>query len=220
MRYNDIIYSWDVLNEVIDVEKGDEKGFRLSKWYNICTEDVYEFALRQMRQASPSARLFFNDYNNESGPKMEASIKYLSKLLDAGVPVDGVGIQAHWYYNFPDEKIIRDAIEKYSALGLDIEFTEVDISVYGWSEARDKKDFFLTRPEDRIIKQAKIYTDLFTIASEYPAVKNITTWGVSDYHTWLDNFPVNNRKNWPLLFDENNKEKAVVAQLINAGNSK
>ena len=126
-----------------------------------------------MREAVPNGRLFYNDYNNESGEKLEISLKYLSSLLDRGIPIDGVGIQGHWYYNYPDEKTLRSAIERYAALGLDIEITEVDLSVYHWTDARNKEDFFKSRPEDRITQQAKTYMDIFTIASEYSAVKNI-----------------------------------------------
>jgi len=216
-RYNDVVYSWDVLNEVIDVDKGDENGFRLSDWYKICGKEIYAFAFKKMKELCPKAKLFYNDYNNESGKKMDVSLDFLSELLDAGVPIDGVGIQAHWYYNFPNEEIIKNAIEKYSKLGLEIEFTEVDISVYEWSEAREKSQFFNSRPEERIAEQAKTYMNLFRAASSSPSVKNITTWGVADNYTWLDDFPVPERKNWPLLFDENYKEKLVVSSLIEEG---
>ena len=216
-RYNDAVYAWDVVNEAIDVDKGDKNNFRLSKWYKICGKEVFEFAFKCMRQACPKAKLFYNDYNNESGAKLKASLRYLSSLLDAGIPIDGVGIQGHWYYNFPDGRTLRNALKKYCALGLDIELTEVDISLYKWNEAGKKRDFFTVRPEKRILEQAKRYMEIFKIASDYPAVKNITMWGIADSHTWLDNFPVEGRKNWPLLFDENFKEKPVVEMLAAAG---
>jgi len=216
-RYNDAVYSWDVVNEAIDVDKGDENNFRLSKWYEICGKEVFEFAFKLMRQACPKAKLFYNDYNNESGAKLEASLRYLSSLLDAGVPIDGIGIQGHWYFNFPDQKTLRNALKKYSALGLNIELTEVDVSLYKWDEAREKSEFFTARPEKRILEQAKRYMEIFKIAADFPAVKNITMWGIADSYTWLDHFPVAGRKNWPLLFDEQFKEKPVVDKLIKAG---
>jgi endo-1,4-beta-xylanase len=216
-RYNDAVYAWDVLNEVIDTDKGDEANFRLSEWYKIGGREIFEFAFKRMRESCPNAKLFYNDYNNESGPKFEATLRFLSSLLDAGIPVDGVGIQGHWYYNSPDEKILRTAIERYSSLGLEIEFTEVDISAYKWDEARDESQFFSFMPEDRKKDQTKRYMELFTVASQYEAVKNITTWGVSDSYTWLDYFPVKNRKNWPLLFDEQYREKDFIPALIEAG---
>jgi len=216
-RYNDIVTTWDVLNEAIDTEKGDENGMRLSEWYKICGKEVYEFAFKLMRELSPNAKLFFNDYNNETGQKMEATLRFLSSMLDAGIPIDGVGMQGHWYFNYPDEKTLRNAIERYSALGLEIEFTEVDISIYEWEEATNKTSFFKAKPEDRMIEQGKRYYELFTIASEYPCVKNITTWGLADNYSWLDYFPVEGRKNWPLLFDENYNAKPVVSKLIEEG---
>ena len=213
-RYKDILYSWDVLNEVIDTEKGDKKGFRLSEWYKTGGREIFEFAFKKMREACPNAKLIYNDYNNESGSKLDAAVFFLSSMLQDGIPVDGVGIQGHWYYNFPDEKTIHTAIKRYSALGLDIEFTEVDISAYQWTEGRDKADFFTSMPQDRIEGQAGVYKDLFACASGYKAVKSITMWGVADNHTWLDNFPVKERKNWPLLFDEQYREKEVVSRLL------
>ena len=219
-RYKNDIYSWDVVNEAIDVDHGDENGFRPGNWYKICGKEIYETAFKLMRQACPGAKLLYNDYNNESGAKMETTIKYIKSLLDAGIPIDGVGLQGHWYFNFPDEKTLRAALESYSSLGINIELTEVDISVYKWMEGREKKDFFTSRPQDRITEQGKRFLEIFNIISEYPAVKNITTWGIADSFTWLDNFPVPERKNWPLLFDENFNEKPVVGQLIEAGLNK
>ncbi|GHV71492.1 beta-xylanase [Spirochaetia bacterium] len=216
-RYNDVVYAWDVLNEVIDVETGSDDGFRLSKWYQIGGREIYDFAFTAMQAASPRARLFYNDYNIESGKKMEATIRFLSELLDAGVPVQGVGIQGHWYYNYPDAETLCAAIEAYSALGLDIEFTEVDISVYEFNEGADTHKFFTAMPGDRIRQQAERYKEIFRIAAHYPAVKNITTWGIADNHTWLDNFPVPGRKNWPLLFDMEYRHKHVVPALVETG---
>jgi endo-1,4-beta-xylanase len=216
-RYNDIVYAWDVLNEVIDTEKGGSQGFRLSDWYQIGGSELYAFAFKTMHDASPRARLFYNDYNNETGEKLEATLRFLSSLLDAGVPVHGVGIQGHWYYNYPNAEIIQKAIEKYTALGLEIEFTEVDISAYAFDDNRDSSQYFPAMPEDRLLAQADRYKDLFRIAAQYPSVKNITTWGVADNHTWLDNFPVQGRKNWPLLFDEQYYHKQVVDALVETG---
>ena len=216
-RYDNAVYVWDVLNEVIDVEKGDDKGFRLSSWYRTGGREIYEFAFKCFREASPHAKLFYNDYNIESGEKQKAALRFLSELLDSGIPVQGVGIQGHWYYNYPDGDTIRTAIEKYAALGLEVEFTEVDISAYEFNESRKRGEFFPSMPEDRLREQAERYKELFRIAADYPAVKNITTWGIADNHTWLDNFPVQGRKNWPLLFDQEYRNKDVVPALVETG---
>ncbi|MCL2806503.1 MAG: endo-1,4-beta-xylanase [Treponema sp.] len=215
-RYNDIVYAWDVLNEAIDTDSSDfcaDNYFRNSEWFKTGGREIFEFAFKCMREASPKAKLFYNDYNNESGAKLDSTLRFLSSMLDAGVPIDGVGIQGHWYYNFPDEKTLRHAIESYSALGLEIEFTEVDISAYRWDEAKESADFFPAMPNERFLEQQQRFIEIFKIASEYKSVKNITTWGIADNYTWLGNFPVKNRKNWPLLFDEQYREKPAVTEL-------
>ena len=219
-RYKNIVNTWDVINEAIETDTGDENEMRLTEWYKICGKEAYEFAFKLMKQLCPNAKLYYNDYNNESGAKLEATLRFLSTMLDKGIPIDGVGLQGHWYYNYPDEKTLRNAIERYTTLGLEIQLTEVDISLYKWDEARNKDEFFLSAPEDRIIEQAKRYMEIFSVAADYPSVKNITTWGISDNHSWLNDFPVKNRKNWPLLFDDNWQEKPVVSELIKAGDRK
>lgn len=213
-RYGDIVYAWDVLNEVIDEEKGTPQGFRKSKWFEIAGPEIYLKAFQMAREAAPKARLFYNDYNIESGEKLNVTLRFLSDLLEKGAPIQGVGIQGHWNFEYPDDHILRNAIEKFSALGLEIELTEVDISLYRTAE---KEPLFTTPPEERLLRQLKRYKNIFRIASDYPSVKNITTWGIADNHTWLDNFPVRNRKNWPLLFDEENQEKGIVPVLIDTG---
>ena len=212
-RYGNVVYAWDVLNEVIDVEKGDDNNFRQSRWYKTGGREIYEFAFRTLREASPNAKLFYNDYNIEKGKKLEAALRFLSELLDSGIPVQGVGIQGHWYYNYPDGETLQTAIEKYAALGLEIEFTEVDFSAYTLNDSK----LFPSMPKDRLHGQAEQYKELFRIAATHPAVKNITTWGIADNHTWLDNFPVRKRKNWPLLFDEEYRPKDIVSLLVETG---
>ena len=45
-------------------------------------------------------------------------------------------------------------------------------------------------------------------------VDRVTVWGLNDAGTWLNNFPIRGRKDYPLLFDRNNKRKPVVDEMI------
>jgi endo-1,4-beta-xylanase len=36
---------------------------------------------------------------------------------------------------------------------------------------------------------------------------SVSFWGLADDHTWLDDFPVPGRKDWPLLFDPQHRPK-------------
>jgi endo-1,4-beta-xylanase len=218
-RYNDVVYAWDVLNEIIEVDQENDRGFRITEWYKICGEEVYGLAYKLMRQASPGKKLFYNDYNNEAGKKMAANISFVRGLLDAGVPLDGVGVQAHWRWNYPDVETIRACFKAYAELGLEIEITELDISAYGPDERVKPEQHFKEMPAERLAALNERYRDIFRVAAEFPAVKNITTWGVADNYTWLDTFPrlAGARKNWPLLFDVTGRPKAAVADIIALG---
>lgn len=214
-RYKGKIYAWDVVNEAIDDDS--TQFLRNSLWYQICGEDFIVKAFEYARQADPGAKLFYNDYNTERPEKMERMYRLMKKLVDAGVPVDGVGLQAHWSIYEPSEKELRNTIEKFASLGLEVQFTELDMSIYPWEKERRQK-----RPgesdelsPDLEQKQVEQYSKVFRIFREYRKnITNVTFWNISDKYTWLDNYPVPGRKNYPLLFDANYQPKRAYWQVV------
>jgi len=49
---------------------------------------------------------------------------------------------------------------------------------------------------------------MFKIFRKYKkVVTGVTFWNISDRSTWLDGYPVQGRKNFPLLFDQNYQRK-------------
>ena len=214
-RYKGKIYAWDVVNEVID--DNDEKYFRESPWYKICGEEFVAKAFEYAHEADPNALLFYNDYNTESAGKRERIYKMLKGLLDKKVPIHGVGLQAHWSIFSPTEEALRQSIEKFSSLGLKIQFTELDISVYQSEHSRrerraDEPDTFTPEME---AKQTEQYKMVFKVFREYKdKITGVTFWNVSDKSSWLDNFPVRGRKNYPLLFDQNFQPKKVYWEVV------
>src|ERR1700742_2345027 len=131
-RYKGKIYAWDVVNEAIDDDS--TKFLRNSLWYQICGEDFIVKAFEYAHEADPAAVLFYNDYNTERPEKRERVYKLLKKLVDAKVPINGVGLQAHWSIYEPSNKELETAIKEFSSLGLKIQFTELDISIYPWEK--------------------------------------------------------------------------------------
>jgi len=127
-RYKGKVYAWDVVNEALD--DSDAKVYRETDWYKICGEEYIEKAFRWAHEADPDALLFYNDYNAVFAGKRDKIYNLVKKLLDEGVPVHGIGLQGHWNIVNPAEKDLRDAIVKYSSLGLKLQITELDISVY------------------------------------------------------------------------------------------
>ena len=215
-RYKGKIYAWDVVNEAIDDNPAN--FLRNSKWFEICGEDFITKAFEYAHEADPGAKLYYNDYNSELPEKRERIYKLLKSLKDKGVPIDGVGLQAHWSLKSPTEADLRTAIERYTALGLKIQFTELDISIYPWEKDRRAKrpgesDQFTADLETR---QAAKYAMVFNVFRAYKdVITNVTFWNVSDRHSWLDEYPVMGRKNYPLLFDANLQPKKAYWEVIN-----
>ena len=45
-------------------------------------------------------------------------------------------------------------------------------------------------------------------------ISSITFWNISDRNSWLDNFPVRGRKDYPLLFDAQLKPKKAYWEIV------
>jgi endo-1,4-beta-xylanase len=142
--------------------------------------------------------------------KLERACTMLRELLDAGVPVDGVGLQAHWSNDITSE-MIQTAIDRFSALGLDVQMTELDLTTYtsyhGDGEKNQVKETHAFTPEIENL-QAENYGKYFEVLHKNAdKISSITLWGVDDGKSWLNNFPVRGRKDYPMLFDAQMKPK-------------
>ncbi|RYG06021.1 MAG: endo-1,4-beta-xylanase [Chitinophagaceae bacterium] len=214
-RYKGKIYAWDVVNEAIDDDS--TKFLRNSDWYKIVGEEFIEKAFEYAHEADPKAILFYNDYNTERPEKRERIYKLLQKLVKKGVPVHGVGLQGHWSLYEPTEKELRTAIERFASLGLQVQITELDVSVYPWEKnkrtLREGENQGYTSQLETA--QAAKYKEIFKVLRDYKkTVTSVTFWNVSDRYTWLDHYPVEGRKNYPLLFDTNYQPKKAFWEVV------
>jgi endo-1,4-beta-xylanase len=215
-RYKGKIYAWDVVNEVIADE--DDKFYRDTPWYRICGEEFIARAFEYAHAADPDALLFYNDYNSERPVRRDKICKLVKQLKDNGVPIHGVGLQGHWNIYDPSEKDLHDALEKYAGLGVEVQITELDVSVYPWEKnprpRREGETDALTPELEQ--KQIEFYKMAFRLMREYDkAITAVTFWNISDRSTWLDQYPVRGRKNYPLLFDVNLKPKKAYWEVVN-----
>jgi endo-1,4-beta-xylanase len=208
-RYKGKVYAWDVVNEAIS-DKADEY-LRNSEWLKICGEEYIARAFQYAHEADPNALLFYNDYNEINPIKREKIFKLVKGLKDTGVPIHGVGLQGHWALNEPSKQQLDSTLTRFSELGLKIQVTELDISVYPKEHtARNRKaeDYDATFTKEKEAKQAEIYKMCFELFRKHKnAISGVTFWNISDRHSWLDNFPVRERKDYPLLFDKDLKPK-------------
>lgn len=214
-RYKDDIYAWDVVNEAISDKK--DEFYRDSRWFRICGEEFIARAFEYARAADPDLELFYNDYEVINPIKRQKIFQMVKNLKDAGVPIDGVGIQGHWSIYEPDEATLRETIEQFTSLGLKVQITELDISVYPKEHSRrEKRDTDVdTFTEEQRLKQIAQYEMIFRVFREYGAdINAVTFWNISDQYSWLDHFPVAGRKDYPLLFDQQHQPKEAYFKVI------
>lgn len=210
--------AWDVVNEAImddgrlrtDKETADDQR---SSWYGILGEEYIELAFQYAHEADPDAKLYYNDYYNFIPARREAIYKLVKGLLDKGVKVDGIGIQGHINIAASDDPKhpsyhqsidnLEKAIKRYASLGIDVEITELDISVYVGGKAKTHADYLTydSFNEKLQMQQAERYRALFDmLRRNHQYISRVTFWGVADDNTWLSEFP-SGRKDFPFLFD-------------------
>ncbi len=222
-RYKGKLAAWDVVNEAV----GDDNKMRASHWYNIMGDDFLVNAFNLAHEVDPKAHLMYNDYNNERPEKRAATVDMITRLQKRGTPIHGVGMQAHigLETNLQD---FEDSILAYSALGLKIHLTELDIDVLPsvWNlpvaeistrfEYKPERDPYIKGlPKEIEEKLAKAYEALFKILVKHrDKVDRVTFWGVSDDASWLNDFPIKGRTNYPLLFDRQHAPKAPYFRLM------
>lgn len=202
-HYQGDIDSWDVVNEAIDPSSTETNGFRNSRWYQIAGIDYIKEAFIHANKIDPEAKLYINDYSLLSDPaKRDIMYRVVKELLEDDIPVDGIGMQGHINIESPSISTMEKSIEKFASLGVELQITELDMSVY-----TNNSQSYESFSEELAVKQGHRYREIFNLFKQYAdSITNVTLWGIADDHTWLTGFPVE-RNNWPLLFDQSLKAK-------------
>lgn len=215
-RYKGAIYAWDVVNEAIS-DKPNEY-LRPSKWLQIIGEEYIAKAFQFAHEADPKAVLFYNDYNEISAVKRAKIIRLVKSLQAAGVPIGGVGLQGHWAVNEPSREQLDSTLQDFSQLGLTLQVTELDISVYEKEhnmrerKPADADTVFTAEREQQQLEKYRMCFELFRKYRKY--LSGITFWNLSERRSWLDNFPVRGRKDYPLLFDKDLRKKKAWWEVV------
>ncbi len=212
-RYGDVIFVWDVANEVISDSNDPNERYRQdSIYYVACGKDDAKFeyflseVFKMVERLAPDVTRYYNDYNLAwDSVKRAKTITMIENIEALGANVQGIGMQSHVNITMTKETFAQAIADfKNSALFDELSVTELDISVY----TSDSEPVMNVLSEEVAQKQADIYGDLFELFRENDEfVSNVTFWGISDLATWLDNFPVYGRNNYPLLFDDNGEKK-------------
>lgn len=223
-RYKGKVQSWDVVNEALS----DDGTLRQSLWYKIIGPDYIEKAFQYAHQADPQAQLIYNDYNLENEPKRSGAIALIKKLKAEGIPIGCVGLQGHDNLEWPTAEREDATISAFAALGVKVAITEFDINVLPIPGEQPTADVTLRIEQnptlnpyvnglpDAVEQQlAKRYADLFRVFLKHrETVTRVTLWNVTDADSWLNDWPVKGRTNYPLLFDRNGQPKPAYDAVI------
>jgi endo-1,4-beta-xylanase len=228
-RYKGRIKGWDVVNEALN----EDGSLRRSNWLRIIGEDYIAKAFQFAHEADPNAELYYNDYSLESEPKRKGALKLIKKLKSQGIPVTAVGLQGHDNWDFPTLGQQEKTITDFAALGVKIMITELDIDVLPVAAApgadiniklelkEGMNPYKDVLPPEIEQKLAQRYADLFKVFLKHKdVITRVTFWGVTDAASWLNNYPVRGRTNYPLLFDRNGNAKPAFAAIIKAVSKK
>ncbi|MER3374944.1 MAG: endo-1,4-beta-xylanase [Allomuricauda sp.] len=210
-RYKGKIDAWDVVNEALN----EDGTLRESVFLKVLGEDYIETAFQLAASADPDAKLLYNDYNLCNPEKREGVVRLVKRLQEKGIKIDGVGMQGHWGLTQPSLAEIEKSIKTYSDLGVKVSITELDITVLPnpWDlegaevsqnfENSEKMNPYPDELPDSVkIQLAQRYKDIFKIFLKHKDnMDRVTFWGINDGNTWLNNWPIRGRSNYPLLFD-------------------
>ena len=231
-RYKGKINAWDVVNEAFN----EDGSMRESVFYKLLGKNYIEKAFKLTHSADPNVDLIYNDYNLYKKEKRDGVINMVKQMKSKGIKIDAVGVQAHWSLNQPSLYEIEQIILDISKLGVDVMFTELDISVlpspweqvgadvsqnFSRFEGDPKMDPYTDKlPKSVQNKLAKRYKDIFQLFIKHSdKISRVTFWGVMDKHSWLNDFPIKGRTNYPLLFNRTYQEKEAYKALIELGSS-
>jgi endo-1,4-beta-xylanase len=184
-HYKGKIYAWDVVNEAF---ADGSTQHRSSVFQNVLGNGFIEEAFRTARNADPSAKLCYNDYNieNWSDAKTQGVYSMVQDFKSRGVPIDCVGFQSHFGTSGPPASF-QTTLSNFAALGVDVQITELDIAQ----------------------ASTTAYSDTVRACLNVARCTGITVWGIRDSDSWRTG------EN-PLLFDNSGNKKPAYGAVLTA----
>ena len=170
---------------------------------------------------TPHAELYYNDYNLWKPAKRDAAIR-----LVAGLQGEGPARRRHRRAGAlgprrpaasrdrrgaRGDPRLRDA--RRSITELDVDVLPRDPDMWGADLAKKSKIRAATNvypdglPAAVQKRLARRYADVFALFLKHD-VGRVTFWGVTDATTWLHDFPIPGRVNYPLLWDRARSREA------------
>jgi endo-1,4-beta-xylanase len=215
-RYRGRVAAWSCVNEAVDASEAD--GLRRDvPWYETIGPSYVADSFRIAHAADPGAMLVLNEFGFETddewdtaADKRSAALRVVDALLDDGVPVHALGVQAHLRAaDFAAGKFdaggYRRFLRDVERRGLKVLITELDVLDDGLPAEN--------APRDRGVADA--YRTYLHAALAEPVVGSVMSFGLSDRYTWLqEDYPRDDgAPRRPLPFDEDLQPKPAYRAL-------
>ena len=192
---NSVVTGWDAVNEYFD-----GGAIRSSLFTQRIGEDYINKIFTWAREADSDVKLFYNDFNVAGEPVKRAKIIALvNDMISNNIPIDGVGMQMHFNYDWPTSDIPL-AIQQISDLGLLVHASELDVRANPNSDITNLTQERAAQQATQYKNTAYYYTTTVPANQQY----GITIWGFRDQDSWR----FNNGNDWPLLYDNDFNTKA------------
>lgn len=203
-RYKGQIAQWDVVNEPMSEDNIDynsiQKGIRKQMWFDVLGEEYIDISFKAAHASDPSAKLYLNDFGLEKdGERWDSFLNLVKRLRSRGVPIDGVGFEAHVYHepaDTIDPAVLKQHIQTLADLGIVSRISEIDVL------------------GDDPVFQAKQYSDVLQVCLSEPTCMSYGIWGVTDLYgstTLSDRYPI--RLGDSLIWDTNYIQKPAFKSL-------
>lgn len=174
---------WDACNDAMAIATAKvEKNPLLEAGRAMGRLELVKQAVAAEREADPKAALLLVDYDltPDAG-------RFVRQCLDAGVAIDGLGLNTHFYNGYCGKDVLWDLCERFAQFGKPLHFTAVAI-VSGETRSKvggpDPSPDWPTTAEGEQ-RQAEQAVELYRVLFSHPAVASISWWDFSDAHTWF-----------------------------------
>jgi endo-1,4-beta-xylanase len=224
-RYRGRVKGWDVVNESIH----DDGTLRTNEpWYRILGEDAVFEAFRAAHEADPDAELYYNDYTLANPVKRAGVLALVKKIRARGLRIDGVGSQDHHLLEWPTVEQVDAMFRDFGEAGFPMMVTELDVSALPrpnnddganiatlYTRTDELDPYTAGLPPAMQERLAERYRSLFEVYVRHAAnLKRVTFWCVTDQGSWLNNFPIRGRTDYPLLFDRQYQPKPAAHAVV------
>lgn len=181
-QYKGKVREWDVVNECLDDNQSSVRtnpgSYELKKnsvWQQAIGDDYVDSAFVYAHQADPDAILYLNDYGVEFQGKAKSAAFYnlAVRMKNAGIPIDGVGLQCHFSIDDVDSVKFDNTIKRFEEAGLKCIITELDMGIPDTSEKN-------------LQEQARLYRVITDIMLNHDNCPSMVIWGLKDNNSWRE----------------------------------